>query len=54
MTGDNELTKCERDISYVTAVCAKCDYEFDNVPTYQCYKDDEGLRFTCDECSDRR
>ena len=54
LSGDNELTERNRATSYVAAVCSKCEYEFDDVPIYECYQDDDGLRFTCNECSARR
>jgi len=46
-----------RKTSYTTAICVRCEYEFENVPSYRCYKDQDKneVMFTCDECSiDRR
>lgn len=54
LAGDNELSERNRVTKYVAATCSKCKYEFDNVPAYECYNDDDGISFICEECGLRR
>ena len=35
---------------FVEATCSRCRSVYEDVPSNECYKDDEGVKFVCEEC----
>jgi len=40
----------KRKISYIDARCSQCENMYEDVPFSECYKDDNGYVFICEEC----
>lgn len=53
LSGGNRVTDRGDRNNIVEAMCSECEYYFD-VPFSLVYKDDEGYKFKCDECSRKR
>jgi len=43
----------EREVRCVMAFCSKCESQFEGVRETDCYKDEEGMFFICEECNRR-
>lgn len=49
--GREPIVRATRKQALVNGVeCSKCNNLFNDVPAAYCYKDDEGIRFVCQEC----
>ena len=42
--------RTQRKLEYIDAKCSQCEVMYEDVPITECYKDDTGFVFICEEC----